>query len=55
MAVGMLAFGWKKILVIENPAKRLRLDVLDVVDRGREAALVDRGDALADFLRRQPE
>ena len=32
----------------------LGFDVLDVVDRGREAALVDRGDALADFLGRQP-
>ena len=33
--------------------ERLRLDVLDVVDRGRQAALVDRRDALAHVLGRQ--
>ena len=40
--------------MIEKPASDCGLDVLDVVDRGREAALVDRRDALADLLSRQP-
>jgi hypothetical protein len=33
--------------------QRLRFDVLDVVDRGGEAAFIDRGDAIADFLGRE--
>ena len=42
MAVGILALGWKKILMTDDPVQRLGLDVLDVGDGGGEAALVDR-------------
>ena len=42
MAVSMLAPGWKKILTMARPFDGLRLDVLDVVDRGGEDALVNR-------------
>ena len=38
-AVWMLALGWKKTLMTPMPASDVRLDVLDVADRGRQAAL----------------
>ena len=44
----------KEDLDDRKAGQRFGFDVLDVVDRGREAALIDRRDALADFLRRQP-
>ena len=35
----MFASGWKKTLITPTPCQRLRLDVLDVVDRHCHAAL----------------
>ena len=54
MAVGMLALRLKENLDDRNAGQRLGFDVLDIVDGGGQAALVDRRDALAHFLRRQP-
>ena len=44
MAASILAPGWKKILIDRDAVQRLRLDVLDVVDRGGERALERRDD-----------
>ena len=45
--------GWKKILTMPKPCVRVRFDVLDVVDRGRQRALEQRGDAAGHLIRRQ--
>ena len=44
------ALGWKKILMMARPSMDLRFDVLDIVHRGGERALVNRGDALFHLL-----
>ena len=49
----MLTVGWKKILTTPMPGKRLRFDMLDVVDRGRNRALVGRDDPARHVVRRQ--
>ena len=52
-ALAMLTWGWKKILMIADAVQRLRLDVLDVVDRGGHAALAVGDDAVGHLIRRR--
>ena len=42
LAVSSRAFGWRNTLMMAWPFSVVRLDVLDVVDRGGEPALVRR-------------
>ena len=51
--VRMSTLGWKKILTMPKPRQRLDLDVLDVVDRGGQRALVVVDDAPGHVVRRQ--
>ena len=50
-ALPMFTCGWKKILMMADAVERLRLDVLDVVDRGGHAALAVGDDAGGHLLR----
>ena len=50
-ALPMLTCGWKKILMSADAVERLRLDVLDVVDRGGHAAFAVEDDAVGHLLR----
>ena len=46
----MFTLGWKKTLMMPDADQRLRLDVLDVVDRGGHAALGVGDDAVGDLI-----
>ena len=50
VAASSFAPGWKKTLMTADALERLALDVLDVVDRRGEAALVVGDDALVHLL-----
>ena len=54
VAASIFAPGWKKILMTDDAVERLALDVLDVVDRGGEPALVVADDALLHLLGARP-